>query len=693
MTADVDLKKAVQPPPRLLLGVSILFWGAMTEKPFLALFVAALVESSNWIRFRWNFDHNAVSKSWRITMGISLVAGILVWLDGDRYTALPSLLTWLPLLLLPIQFVQSFGMRNHLNLNAFSFFSKLHRQRNESLGLNPSIICFNFGNFYFIAAMVAASLGSFAQQPSFFIGLILLTGWLIFSRNRSRIFALLAVLAISALIGIFGQLGMSKLYHWATNYSPDGGGLSNTSPTANKTNIGSLGELKQSSAMIWRLSPAAGQAPPKLLRTASYNRYKGITWKTEIPIVAGYDDTNYRELATMAIEEDRPFFLLRENMEQNDLTKPLPSFEIRGAAIAEQTIPLAGNSSSLVDFALDGIEINPLGTVILFPQNPIINGSIRWNDSQQPEVEPFPEEDLTIDRYEFDGIHAVADSLGLKQLKTTSEKVRKIKEFFLSEFTYTRYLSIPRARAYRERPSEIEDFLTTSKRGHCEYFATAATLLLRAADIPARYTVGFSVVEKHPTKNEWIMRGTHSHAWTRFWDEQTEKWVDLDATPPDWLLAETDQRADRLLWLNDYYQRIKEDFFLWRNRPKNQLTSTIVIWTLGLVTLSFILRRLWKSKLALKKSSQPHSQNKEAITTPLHQIERIARKKLSTRNPGETFVSWLMKLKEHGVNEYELRQATDLHQHLRFDSTSMQADREEKLQKLANELKKQLRGK
>ena len=52
---------------------------------------------------------------------------------------------------------------------------------------------------------------------------------------------------------------------------------------------------------------------------------------------------------------------------------------------------------------------------------------------------------------------------------------------------------------YRTRPdsdvSALDDFLNRSRAGHCEYFATATVLLLRAAGIPARYATGYSVQE------------------------------------------------------------------------------------------------------------------------------------------------------------------------------------------------------
>ena len=41
------------------------------------------------------------------------------------------------------------------------------------------------------------------------------------------------------------------------------------------------------------------------------------------------------------------------------------------------------------------------------------------------------------------------------------------------------------------RMDPIEDFLVNRKKGHCEYFASALALMLRAAGIPARLVTGF----------------------------------------------------------------------------------------------------------------------------------------------------------------------------------------------------------
>nr|MCU0752613.1 hypothetical protein [Akkermansiaceae bacterium] len=76
----------------------------MTDRPLFGLLLALVVEGRHWTRVRWEFDDAACARVWQFTaMGIALAA-VLIWLDGSRYTALPSLLSWLPPLLFPIQF-------------------------------------------------------------------------------------------------------------------------------------------------------------------------------------------------------------------------------------------------------------------------------------------------------------------------------------------------------------------------------------------------------------------------------------------------------------------------------------------------------------------------------------------------------------------------------------------------------------
>lgn len=71
-------------------------------------------------------------------------------------------------------------------------------------------------------------------------------------------------------------------------------------------------------------------------------------------------------------------------------------------------------------------------------------------------------------------------------------------------------------------------FLEKSDRGFCVHFASAATVLLRAAGIPARYVVGYlqAVEAGRPA----IVSTLSAHAWAEYYDTDTGCWKILEAT-------------------------------------------------------------------------------------------------------------------------------------------------------------------
>lgn len=80
-------------------------------------------------------------------------------------------------------------------------------------------------------------------------------------------------------------------------------------------------------------------------------------------------------------------------------------------------------------------------------------------------------------------------------------------------------------------PSQYGDFaiwfLQYSNTGYCVHFASAATVLLRAAGIPARYVEGYAAsVNQYST----IVTADTAHAWVEYYLPDVG-WVVLDATP------------------------------------------------------------------------------------------------------------------------------------------------------------------
>jgi len=76
----------------------------------------------------------------------------------------------------------------------------------------------------------------------------------------------------------------------------------------------------------------------------------------------------------------------------------------------------------------------------------------------------------------------------------------------------------------------LEDFLFAEKDGHCEYFASAAAILLRASGVPTRYVNGFLGGEWNGLRQAITVRENRAHAWIEAYLGR-EGWVRVDATP------------------------------------------------------------------------------------------------------------------------------------------------------------------
>lgn len=74
-----------------------------------------------------------------------------------------------------------------------------------------------------------------------------------------------------------------------------------------------------------------------------------------------------------------------------------------------------------------------------------------------------------------------------------------------------------------------DDFLFSTRRGFCEHFASSFTLLMRAADIPARVVTGYQGGELNQVGDYLIVRQSDAHAWSEVWLED-RGWVRVDPT-------------------------------------------------------------------------------------------------------------------------------------------------------------------
>lgn len=687
-------------PPRLLLGATLLFWGAMNDRALAGLAAALLVEAAHWTRIRWDFSERALLLAWRLSVFFLLVAMVLIVLQGARLHAMSRVFTWLPVVLLPLQFVQSYGMARGMTLATFSMLVRRRRDHARRHGLPFQEVRFGFGHVFFAATLLAACLGQQASAPAFFPGLLLLVAWALVAasgRGWRGLGAATAVALLAAgLAGLAGQVGLTALYRYVTSgrWAYDGDpGLNQA--RERQTSIGSLGPIKQSPEIKWRLIPEQGRLP-QLLRVASYSSYHSTHWQVNLlpeKIESFKDDFESPQTLLNPANPSDPddsFVIAAPGLSElaAAIDPALPRFRLRGAVPKDGgLLPLPADSASFHRFLFEDLERNSFGTFRLTPAQPVADARVLWREDFATEKPPWHSvdpratraaeknggpgtpvlirPDLQIPPREAALLRQVVDELGLREVGLR-EKIALLQRHFIGNFRYTRYNSVPRDRRDHKDATLLGTFLRKTRAGHCEYFATATALLLREAGVPTRYVSGFAVVEIDRESGVALVRGTHAHAWCRAWDPAAGRWLDVDLTPPDWTGLET-PRTSRFQGLSDRFQLLREDLLVWRDQPGNMTRVTAVLLGPIFLGLVFIARRLWRSRRRLDPVRALARGAATVPATPLRALEKPARRLLGERPPGTPLARWLLRLAPELPRPALLAEALDLHHRLRFD--------------------------
>src|SRR5437899_1069542 len=101
-------------------------------------------------------------------------------------------------------------------------------------------------------------------------------------------------------------------------------------------------------------------------------------------------------------------------------------------------------------------------------------------------------------------------------------------------FTYT--LTPPKTAEGRD---PIEYFLFESKKGYCEYFATAMGDMLRSLGIPVRLVSGYGPGQQDQNLHNFVVRGEDAHTWVEAYfpapspDQQPYGWIPFEPTADD----------------------------------------------------------------------------------------------------------------------------------------------------------------
>jgi transglutaminase-like putative cysteine protease len=77
--------------------------------------------------------------------------------------------------------------------------------------------------------------------------------------------------------------------------------------------------------------------------------------------------------------------------------------------------------------------------------------------------------------------------------------------------------------------NSVDEFLFETKAGFCEHFASAFTVLMRAAGVPARVVTGYQGGDPNPVDGKFTVRQSDAHAWSEVHIEG-RGWIRVDPT-------------------------------------------------------------------------------------------------------------------------------------------------------------------
>jgi transglutaminase-like putative cysteine protease len=254
----------------------------------------------------------------------------------------------------------------------------------------------------------------------------------------------------------------------------------------------------------------------------------------------------------------------------------------------------------------------------------------------------------------------------------------------------------------------LEAFLLRTHQGHCEYFASAMALMLRACHIPARVVTGFYSTEFNRLTNQFMIRQSDAHAWCEAWVDGWG-WVTLDPTPP-----ESRGRAPLQSYRPPFMTRLKQDIHdlwqhdvldysngdkaaylvYWLRRPLRRKFGALNAWLkqsleqgfsdhwvarqLGLdlsqdvvrsmflsvlpIALLVILWGLYRHSLRLRRAADARLSTVPFMNRLIRQLESLGWKRL----PSQTTAEFLGQIERQAAGRWPLRDVLELYHRARY---------------------------
>ncbi|MCP4043852.1 MAG: transglutaminase domain-containing protein, partial [Gammaproteobacteria bacterium] len=457
--------------PPLMVGAGLLFWGLQADLMHFAIPMAIILEGARWAHWRWEFTDNDFNRLTDLSSLLFILAALYLFSREGAHGVF-AIATWLPLLLFLLLASQKYSSRGDIGITALF----LGLRRMEARGVKVPRRRIDLTYPYFSTCLIASAMTN-PTSPWFFPGAMILTAWALLGirPHRYPLGLWLLLITLAGMLGYFGQMGLraAQLELEEIVLSWFEGRLWNrTDPYRSSTAIGHIGRLKFSDRIILQVKRPNSAVGPLLLRQASYRNYSFGTWSVgkapfEILPRGG-------EIGT--------WILAPEKLDGESIT--VSGYMQDGNGL----LALPGGGYRIENLPAVALKRNPFGAVKMDEGPGFAAFRVHFQPSLSTDHSP-QKTDLRIPERQRPTIERIIRELKFVD-KPPGEILEATGEFFQDNFSYSLF-----SRAAVGNSTPLSSFLLTKRQGHCEYFASATVLLLRAAGIPARYATGFSAQE------------------------------------------------------------------------------------------------------------------------------------------------------------------------------------------------------
>jgi hypothetical protein len=299
-----------------------------------------------------------------------------------------------------------------------------------------------------------------------------------------------------------------------------GGSLTNFIGFSENVILGQLGTLKQDNGVVMRVRLDDGEPPPALRwRGVALDEFTGIGWRKSAEARRGEPAPEKSGFFQVGTTE-----ALHRLTTQTVFLEPLESTVLFGAP---RMVAIQGDLPFVRVDGEGGLQSRR------HDFERLIYKAI--SDMEDPPVEKL-RADMRAYPANFDRYLQLPDKLDRRIVLYAQSVLRGTGARNRYDAAKAIEADLQRNYAYSlemkaSGPDPLSDFLFNVRAGHCEYFSTAMTVMLRTHGVAARVVNGFLPGEYNEASGAYTVRQSDAHSWVEVYFPETRSWVTFDPTP------------------------------------------------------------------------------------------------------------------------------------------------------------------